>query len=163
MAKTNSSKKAKGSRLEQKVAALYRHYGLFPEARRQLLSGGGYLKGDIYKAVNDWACDECKNQEDIKIPLWWKQTEAQCGIGQEPVLHISSNHRPIVTIWRSRTAETYIKESGLNFIESVRTKSTISLWKEFEKLREHEYAVLYWNGRAIMSCENYMVLRTFEN
>lgn len=163
MAKTTASKKAKGSRLENKVAGLYRHYGLFPNAKRQLLSGGGYLKGDIYKGVDDWACDECKCHENIAIPEWWGQTKVQCGINQEPVLHISSNRRPIVTVWLAKTAKLYINNSGLNFEVFTRDKKTISLWSEFEKLRQYQYAVLFWNDKAIMSCENYMILRTYEN
>lgn len=162
-ANTAGSKKKKGAKLENEVAGLYRHYGLFPDAKRQLLSGGSYLKGDIYKKVDDWACDECKNQETVSIPLWWKQTQRQCGSNQEPVLHISANRRPIVTVWKESTARLYITNSKLYFEEFERDKSTISLWKEYEKLREHQHAVLYWDKKAIMSIEDYMVLRTYDD
>lgn len=162
VARTAGSKKAKGAKLEKEVARLYRHYGLFPDARRQLLSGGSYLKGDIYKGVSDWASDECKNAETIRIPEWWAQTQAQCSSNQEPVLHISGNYRPIVTVWPAKTARHYIEASGLYFEEFTSTKENIALWKDYEPLRQHQHAVLYWHDKAITSVTDYMVLRTYE-
>mgnify|MGYP000856745139 FL=1 len=100
MANTPASKKAKGKRLEREVSAHYRHIGLFSDAKPQLLSGGGYLKGDIWTKEPIEFAEECKNQERVSIWKWWDQTTAQQGIGQKPLLHISANYRPILTVLR---------------------------------------------------------------
>jgi hypothetical protein len=97
------SAKAKGSRLEHKVAALYRHYEIDPSANRMLLSGGGYLKGDIYKPNDFEYLDECKNQETVSLWKWWNQTKEQAGGNRIPILHVGGNYRPILTIMEVET------------------------------------------------------------
>lgn len=100
MANTPQSKKAKGSRLEKEVASMYRHYDIDKDARRQVLSGGAYLKGDINKPNDYGWVDECKNQDKVKIWEFWAQTEEQAKGLQKPVLHFSGNYRPILTVMR---------------------------------------------------------------
>ena len=98
VANTAASKRAKGSRAERKVAEAYRRYDIDPEAKRQLLSGGGYLKGDIYKPNDYQYVDEVKCQEKVKLWEFWNQTTEQAKMNQVPVLHITGNNRPILTV-----------------------------------------------------------------
>lgn len=91
------SPKAKGSRLERVVAGKIRHKELDKDARRMPLSGGfSHLPGDIYTRLP--YSFECKNQERIKLWDFWAQATGQCPMGQDPVLVISSNHRPILAV-----------------------------------------------------------------
>lgn len=100
VAKTPATQKAKGKRLERKVSSHYKSIGLFSDAKPQLLSGGGYLKGDIWtKEANDF-CEECKNQETVSLWKWWSQTTEQASGLEKPALHISRNHSGILTVLR---------------------------------------------------------------
>ena len=100
-AKTPQSKKQKGNRAERAVAQAYRSSGLFPKAQRMPMSGAmQFNKGDIFKGEHDEWCDEVKCQEKVKLWEFWKQTEEQAGMYQKPVLHITGNHRPILTVMR---------------------------------------------------------------
>ena len=71
------------------------------------LSGAmAHFKGDIHKR-NDWEwVDEVKNHETIKLGEFWDQAVAQTSGGlRTPVLHISSNYRPIITVIRRDQAQ----------------------------------------------------------
>ena len=101
MATTPKSKKAKGNRAEMKVAELYRRYKLFPKATRMPMSGAmQFHKSDIFKGeADDWS-DEVKNQEKVQIWKWWEQASSQAGQFQKPILHITGNYRPILSVMR---------------------------------------------------------------
>lgn len=101
MATTPKSKKAKGNRAEMKVAELYRRYKLFPKATRMPMSGAmAFHKSDIFKGeADDWS-DEVKNQEKVQIWKWWQQASEQAGQFQKPILHITGNFRPILSVMR---------------------------------------------------------------
>lgn len=100
-ANTPASKRAKGNRAEAKVAQLYRRYKLFPNATRMPMSGAmTFHKSDIFKGVADDWSDEVKCQETVKLWAWWEQTCNQSGQFQKPILHITSNHRPILSVMR---------------------------------------------------------------
>lgn len=101
MATTPKSKRAKGNRAEAKVAELYRRYKIFPKATRMPMSGAmTFHKSDIFKGeADDWS-DEVKCQETVKLWAWWEQANNQAGQFQKPVLHITGNHRPILTVMR---------------------------------------------------------------
>ena len=89
-------KKAKGSRLERKIAELYRRQGF--DAVRMPMSGamGGHMSGDIaFRYLVPFKV-EVKNQETVKIWEWWRQAQEQASINEEPVLFFSGNHRPIL-------------------------------------------------------------------
>ena len=97
------SKKAKGKRLEAKIAALYRQK-LEIDAQPMPMSGGmkgGFAKGDILKRQFDGWVDECKNQERIAIWECWNQAREQCGFGNKPVLHFSANNKEMLTVIRT--------------------------------------------------------------
>lgn len=90
-------KKQKGSRLERKVAELYRKHGI--DAHRMPLSGAMELhRGDIAFRFYMPFKVECKNQEKVKVWEWWQQTRSQITGVEEPVLFISGNHRPILAV-----------------------------------------------------------------
>lgn len=101
VANTPGSKKSKGSRAERKVAEMYRRYGIDKKATRMPMSGAmPGMRGDIYKPDDYGFCDEVKNQEKVRLWDFWEQTKDQAGSGRVPVLHITGNHRPILTVLR---------------------------------------------------------------
>lgn len=59
-----------------------------------------FHKGDIFKGEYDIFVDEVKCQEKVQLWAWWDQTVSQCGINQQPVLHITRNHSPMLTVMR---------------------------------------------------------------
>lgn len=98
-AKTPRSKKEKGNRAERKVAEAYRRYDIDPKATRMPMSGAmAWHKGDIWKPNDYKYVDEVKCQETVKFWAWWSQAQSQANMGQVPVLHITGNNRPILTV-----------------------------------------------------------------
>jgi len=94
MAKTYQSKKAKGKRLELKVAQIIRQQ-LGIKAVRMPLSGaaGGELSGDIFCQELPFYF-ELKNQEKPHLWKWWQGIRDK----KNPVLIISGNNRPILAV-----------------------------------------------------------------
>lgn len=106
IAKTQASRKAKGQRAERKVAEYYRRYGIDKKATRMPTSGSmTWYKGDILKPNDYTFIDEVKCQETVKFWRWWEQAQAQATGGRVPILHITANNRPILTVM---TIETYM-------------------------------------------------------
>lgn len=106
--------KQKGSEYEREISRLYVEYGIDPKSTRMPLSGAdSVLKGDVRHAHDNAIpfrfVDECKRQERINIPEYWKQTLVQCGFGEEPVLHFRQNHQESLTIIRTATFMTLLK------------------------------------------------------
>jgi len=96
-ANTTASKKAKGSRLERRVAQLIRQKGLDKGASRMPLSGAFWsLPGDVYTKLA--VTFECKNTERHKIWQEWSQAVSQKRLATDPVLVISGNNRPILAV-----------------------------------------------------------------
>jgi hypothetical protein len=162
-----SSKKAKGARLEKEVAAEYRRIGI--EAQRMPLSGAiQHMKGDIWKKVYDGWIDECKSAETVKLREWWEQTVRQKGKA-EPVLHISGNYRPIITV--IRTDKWYdllqeLEDTGQTFLHnSIKiTKKRFSLWDEWNELvasTEYGEPIMHieTHDLTVMSLYHYMEIR----
>lgn len=71
----SKSKKAKGSRYEHFIAEQIRESGLDPNARRQMLSGAGYDKGDIKTSIPFTI--ECKNCSQISAMEWIEQSKRE--------------------------------------------------------------------------------------
>ena len=93
MAQTFQSKKAKGKRLELKVAQLIRNK-LGIEAKRMPYSGGSsFGSGDIFCPKLPYHF-ELKNQEKIRIWKEWQKIRDY----KDPVLVISGNFRPILAV-----------------------------------------------------------------
>ena len=126
-AKTARTRKAKGKRLEQKVSKLYREYKVDITAQPMPMSGAmSHFKGDIHKRHDfDWI-DECKNHETIRLSTFWEQTVSQ-GALRTPVLHVSSNHRPIVTLIRESDFDG-ISEGMECTIVDITTKKRFTFW-----------------------------------
>lgn len=87
----------KGRRAEHHVRDELRK--IYPRERRNdvqrtMLSGGGYIKGDITDRVDDRFCYEVKNQEGTSIKTWWQQTLAQTRAHEMPVMVFTKNHHP---------------------------------------------------------------------
>jgi hypothetical protein len=98
-ARTYSSKKAKGRRLELEVAQRIRQLGLDASAHRQVLSGASeWHKGDIHSSLPFTI--ECKNQEKPHIWEWWEQACRQASFNKPPLLIVSGNNRPILAVLR---------------------------------------------------------------
>lgn len=105
------SAKAKGSRLEYKVAALYRHYEIDSDAMRMPGSGSfSHFKGDIHKPNDYEYIDECKNQETVSLWKFWNQAKDQASGGRIPILHVGGNYRPILTVMEIETYMNLRKE-----------------------------------------------------
>lgn len=91
------NKKAKGSRLERRIAQLIRQKGLDKRASRMPLSGAfPHLQADIYTSLPIHI--EAKNQERVQLWSWWQTLRNKARFGKEPTLIISGNHRPIVVV-----------------------------------------------------------------
>lgn len=165
------SAKAKGSRLERKVAEEYRKIGI--EAKRMPLSGAfSHLKSDIFKPVPDGWHDECKMQETVKLRDWWNQTTSTCG-RSIPVLHISANYRPVITVmssdqWYQLLQE--LKDIGSGYMHHIRKidKKRYNLWDEWNQTyNETEYGdpVLHLENLdlTVISLSHYMEIREVLN
>lgn len=164
------SAKQKGSRLERKVAEEYRRIGI--EAKRMPLSGAfSHLKADIFKPVFDGWSDECKNQETVKLKDWWSQTTS-VNKQSKPVLHISANHRPIISVIKDTDFDQMmleLEQNGQGFLhkEKVLTKSKFNLWKEWSEIWNSDELgepIMYIHGYCddnlvVMQLEHYMEMR----
>lgn len=94
-----AGKREKGKRLELAVAKLIRQSGLDKDCKRMPLSGAfAHLPADIYTSLPIHI--ECKNQERVQFWKWWEETTSRNRFGQEPILAITSNHRPILFVVR---------------------------------------------------------------
>ena len=90
----SASAKAKGKRLENKVARLWREK-TGDLAIKTPGSGSGKHKADVY---NRHYSIECKNQEKVKLWEWWQQARNQRHFSKPPALIISGNFRPILVV-----------------------------------------------------------------
>lgn len=98
-ANTPKTRKAKGNRAERKIAEGYRHYGIDPQATRMPMSGAmSHFKGDVWKPNDYEYMDEVKCQETVSLWKWWAQALAQVSGIRVPLLHITGNNRPILTV-----------------------------------------------------------------
>ena len=94
MAKTNSSKRAKGKRLEIFIAKELRRSGVDKEAKRMPLSGAvDGFKSDIYTKLP--FIIEAKNQERWSVHKYMEQAERDAKIQNKmPVVIMSKNYQP---------------------------------------------------------------------
>lgn len=91
------SKKAKGQRLEKKVAQRIRQLGLDNDAKRMPASGSMYgWESDIFTHLPYKI--ECKNQEKVSLWEWWEQTKAQETPYKPGILVVGGNYRPPLAI-----------------------------------------------------------------
>ena len=89
--------KAKGSRLERKVAQKIRWSGLDKKASRMPLSGAAFgLETDIRSTLP--FAFEVKNQEKVKLWEWWEEAERGRKPFKPPVLVIGGNFRSLLAV-----------------------------------------------------------------
>ncbi|MGV9002360.1 MAG: putative PDDEXK endonuclease [Candidatus Saccharimonadaceae bacterium] len=167
VARTAATRKAKGTRLENAVAAAYRTWGIDETARRMPLSGAmSHFKSDIYKRNDYEWVDECKNHESINVKRFWEQTIAQSTL-KTPVLHISSNFRPIITVLTQADFEQLAEANGFerfNIID-INEKKRWNFWAFAEQCTDLSiqatvvYCTITDEALVLMTMSTYMKLR----
>lgn len=90
-----ASAKAKGKRLEAKVASLWRKKVDGVAVPTPGSGNGNVYKEDIY---TKYFSIECKNQETVKLWQWWDQARSHPANNKPPILCISGNNRPILVV-----------------------------------------------------------------
>lgn len=166
VAKTAKTRKAKGTRLENQIAALYRSHKVDETARRMPLSGAmSHFKSDIYKRFDYEWVDECKNHETINLRKFWDQTTIQAPM-KTPVLHISSNFRPIISIIRQSDFEWLVKEDERRYeIIDICEKKRWNFWEYASKCIDMKprATVVYFtvpdDSLVAMTADTYFTLR----
>lgn len=129
----NKSKKAKGKRLENEVADALKEFDQY--AYRRADSGSGlHRKEDVFTTLPFFI--ECKNQEEINITSWWKQTLEGCPANKFPILIYKKNFQ--------RDPLVYMKLSDLiSFMADKRVetfKITITMvFEDFISLLREKY------------------------
>lgn len=95
---TKKSARVKGKTLERDVAKALSDIGI--DAKRVPMSGAlSWLKGDVVEFnTAPKHLHECKNQQALSLGTWWQQAEEQCIAGEIPVLHFTSNYKPVYTM-----------------------------------------------------------------
>ena len=95
----SNSNVQKGKLLEDFVANQIREKGIDPKAYRSHGSGNGNSeKGDIWTSMMVLGQNvgiECKNQANLAIPEWWRQTKKLEKLGREPVLVFKQFGEPL--------------------------------------------------------------------
>jgi Holliday junction resolvase len=82
--------KDKGNRFERDCAKEINKVSPDANVKRTPSSGGMDFKGDIIVINNksifsEW-CFECKNQKNISMPSWIKQSERDCPVGKQAII-----------------------------------------------------------------------------
>lgn len=96
MAKKGRSAKQKGSNAEREVARILTRKGI--PSKRMLLSGGGYMKGDIYLGASlPWSF-EIKRQERMNFSAWWQQARSDAGHSKNPAIIYRPNNHPWIVM-----------------------------------------------------------------
>ncbi len=165
-ANTAATRKAKGTRLENRVAERYRHWGVDSTARRMPLSGAmSHFKSDIYKRNDIYWIDEVKNHETINLRKFWEQTTEQALLNF-PVLHISSNFRPIVTIIREADFDYLTDNEPSRFdVVDISSKRRWNFWEYAKQCTDLKvqatvvHCTLPDDSLIIMTIDTYMILR----
>jgi len=86
--------RAKGSRGELEVAAIFRAAGF--DCDRVPNSGALRIKGDLYGSVP--AHVEVKRGERVRLPEWWAQTADEAPAGMLPLLALRQSRRPWLAV-----------------------------------------------------------------
>jgi hypothetical protein len=107
-----SSAKAKGRRLQQKVAAALRE--TFSLAERDCKSTPMGTQGeDVYLSSAAWEkfpfAIECKNTESINIWKAWAQAKTHAGTAANPMVIFSKNHEEILVTLKFETLLEHLK------------------------------------------------------
>ena len=119
------------------------------------------MKADIIDLNDTDMCYEVKNQENLQIPAWWRQTIAQAQTWQTPALVFTSNHRPFYWVMRVGDWEQYLDDSERHYLSSRVDGSTRSLFDKLGKLDRWSYYVVEIEGEelAVIANEDYITVK----
>lgn len=160
---THQSARNKGKQTERYIAKQLSNMGL--DAKRVPMSGAlSWLKGDIVEFNSVYPhLHEAKNQEQLSLGSWWKQATEQCLNGEVPVLHFTSNYKPLYTMLDSKdfdemlyAYESLHREMKLQLLDLPSRKN---FWKFTEKMRTKHTIFTTPEERVIMLFDLYLMLR----
>ena len=125
------------------------------------MSGAGYTKGDVIDLNDTDMCYEVKNQENLQIPAWWRQTIAQAQTWQTPALVFTSNHRPFYWVMREDDWVSFAEDT-LHGPQVSRVKgSTRDIYNKLYNLVAWDYLVIEVEGEelAVIANEDYITVK----
>lgn len=168
---SRKSAREKGKKFERDLANSLKKIGI--DAHRVPMSGAlAWMKGDVVEFdTTPHHVHECKNQETLCIPEWWRQAIAQVKDDELPVLHFTSVRKPAYTVVQSALFDEMLSqyenrrpELPLTVIDFPRRKN---FWKyatgNSAKLTVYLYPVDDDNELVIMLQEIYLLLRKFSS
>lgn len=158
---TYKSARNKGSNFERELAKALCKLGI--NAKRVPMSGGGAIKGDVIElGTSPQHLHEAKNHQALSLNTWWEQTVEQCTNGELPVLHFTSNYKPIYTMITSDlfddlsfAYEDTRKPINLNLVDYPNRKNFWNFTKDAGRLD----VFLYPGDRVVLLFEVYLLLR----
>lgn len=163
MSITKKSARQKGSNLEREVSKELQKIGI--NSQRVPMSGAlSWMKGDVVEFNTDPKhVHECKNQQALSINTWWYQAVDQVRNDNElPVLHFTSNYKPIYTMITSELFDDLVfkyedthKEVPFNLIDLPRKNFWI-----FSQGADR-FDVFLTDDRVILRFDIYIMLRKF--
>lgn len=133
------SAREKGKRLENYVADQIVSKGIDSKARRDGGSGNGDReKGDIVTSMmilGQNAGIECKNQKNISIQDWWRQTKLLEKLQREPILVFKIEDER----WEETKCVVYLD----TLLELIKLSNTEKIYQEIpqEDSRDKKYAI----------------------
>lgn len=166
---TRKTAREKGKSFERALATSLKGIGI--DAHRVPMSGAlAWMKGDVveFNTVPKHV-HECKNQETLCIPEWWRQAVAQVQLGEIPIMHFTSVRKPAYTVVQSAVFDNMLSdyeskrpELPLTVIDFPRRKN---FWKYADQkngsLTVYLYPVDDDNELVIMLQQTYLLLRKF--
>lgn len=152
----------KGSRAERKVRDILRT--IYPvELRKNVqripMSGAGYIKGDVADNNDTNTCYEVKNQEQLHLPEWWRQTKTQAGANRTPVLVVTQNHRPFYFILKENDWSAMVESTEyIDYTNQVPIKSGATFFDDMSKLTERTWGTfLLDDDKCVVITQHYYV------
>lgn len=111
----------KGSRAERKVRDALRK--IYPQPLRQRvqrvpLSGAAAMKGDVMDMNDPDTLYEVKNQENLLVHSWWRQTVREAGV-KTPVLVITQSWRPFYYLLKHSDWLALVEATGMNGLQKI--------------------------------------------
>lgn len=161
---SKSAASRKGKSAERKVRDEIRR--IYPpelrdKVQRVPMSGASWMKGDVIDLNDTSIAIEVKNQENLQIPAWWRQTIAQAQTWQTPVLVFTSNHRPFYWVMREDDWVSFAEDT-LHGPQVSRVKgSTRDIYNKLYNLVAWDYLVIEVEGEklAVIANEDYITVK----
>lgn len=160
-----ASARNKGKVFERKIVKHLKNIGI--DAKRVPMSGAlSWLKGDCveFNTIKPHV-HEMKHQEALSINTWWEQALDQVKDEEVPVLHFTSNYKPVYTMITSELFDDMMfaygkfhKELDLKVMEYPPRKN---FWKFIER-EDSKHVAYLTDDRVIIPLETYLLLRKAE-